>query len=191
LKEQYEDVTDAFITMIVDEGYVNYFDECLRHEAANSGLTATYLCNEVFMLRNEFGARFEMENGTAMPPPVTPAQLGDIVKKVEAGDLSKKMGKDLFKVLFLEEERGADVDEVVVRRGLVLERDLGVLMELCLGVVHDERYAKQLVLVKSAENDKKKGKMVKFFFGKVMAESKGMADVSLLKEALDRVIEKL
>ena len=188
--------------MIVDEQYTAFFEAAVAHSSSSPSpsssatlpsLAATYLCNEVFTLRNAHGPRWSLENGgEAMPPPVSSEQLGDVARLVEDGALSKKMGKDLFDVLFLEEERGAGVREVVARRGMAVETDMGKLQSLCAGVVEREEFGKQREQMRAAKGDeRKRDKMVKFFFGKVMKESRGMADVSLLREALDRVCEKI
>jgi aspartyl-tRNA(Asn)/glutamyl-tRNA(Gln) amidotransferase subunit B len=136
-----------------------------------------------------------MENPGAgpMPDPVTARQLGDVARMVGEKKISKKMGKDLIlEVLFREEERGADVAEVVERRGMVVVGDMGELQAMCKEIVEDPKWqATRESLAAAGADEKKRAKLVKFFFGKAMQKSKGQADVSMLQAALEKVCDDI
>ena len=62
------------------------------------------------------------------------------------------------------------------------------LQELCQSVISDEAFESDLQVW--IDGDKKlRKKLEKFFFGKVMAKSRGLADAGRLREALVVVLD--
>lgn len=61
--------------------------------------------------------------------------------------------------------------------------------QVCIGVIKSGDFDVQLEQYVKGD-DKKRGKMEKFFFGKVMAASRGMADAEALREALKEALGK-
>ena len=98
------------------------------------------------------------------------------------------MSKDILTILHSEQEKS--VSEIVEERGFVVENDPAALIKLVTDTMTSPDFENQLVQYKEG-NDKKKGKMQKFFFGKVMAASRGMADAEALREALEEALEKI
>ncbi|GMH58072.1 hypothetical protein TrRE_jg2631 [Triparma retinervis] len=104
------------------------------------------------------------------------------------GSITKKMGRDIITMLHVGEYEGRKtVGEVVEAHGFKVESDGGALVEVCVGVVKSGEFEKQLEQYVKGD-DKKRGKMEKFFFGKVMKASRGMADAEALREALKEAL---
>ena len=74
-------------------------------------------------------------------------------------------------------------------------KDASKLAHLCEEVINSPGFLKQLEDYGKAEgDDRRKGKIRKFFFGKVMKNTKGMADAraldDVLKECLDNATQR-
>ena len=100
----------------------------------------------------------------------------------------KKMSTYILTILHTQREKS--VSEIVEERGFVVENDPAALIKLVTDTITSPNFEKQLAQYKEGD-DKKKGKMQKVFFGKVMAASRGMADADALREALEEALEKI
>jgi aspartyl-tRNA(Asn)/glutamyl-tRNA(Gln) amidotransferase subunit B len=109
--------------------------------------------------------------------PVPPAALGELVKLVEDGTLSGKLGKDVFSRMWSERRAAA---EIVAAEGLAQVSDGGALEEICQRVVA----ANPDVVARVATNPK----LIGFFVGAVMKETGGKGNPKAINDILRRLL---
>ena len=121
---------------------------------------ANWVLNELFGRLNADGIGIE-------DSPVSARQIGGVVDLIAEGDISGRIGKDLFALLY-DEERGADPAEVVARRGMkqVTDADeIEALVDAALAANPDK-----------AAQAKTKPTLAGWFVGQVMKASQGRAN---------------
>jgi len=110
--------------------------------------------------------------------PMKPSQLGDLIRMVKAGEITGKAAKEVCDVMV---SAGGDPKSIVAERGLGAVSDASVIA----GIV-DKVIAAQADSVASYKAGKEKA--LDFIVGQVMKESRGRANVdvvrALLKERL-------
>ena len=110
--------------------------------------------------------------------PMKPSQLGDLIRMVKAGEVTGKAAKEVCDAMV---SAGGEPKAIVAERGLGAVSDAGVLA----GIV-DKVIAAQADSVASYKAGKEKA--LDFIVGQVMKESRGRANVdvvrTLLKERL-------
>ena len=99
--------------------------------------------------------------------PITPEQLIDLIKLIEAGTISGKIAKEVFQAMWT----GLDVSvkDYVSREGLEQVSDVGALEPLIQRII--DANPKQADDLKAG-----KGKLMGFFVGQVMKETSGQAN---------------
>ncbi len=107
---------------------------------------------------------------------MTPASFARLVRLVEEGSISAKSGKDLFQELF---QQGGDPEALVKAKGLAQISDSGALE----GVVD------AIIAANPKETEAYRGgktKLLAFFVGQVMRQTKGQANPAVVNELLTR-----
>jgi aspartyl-tRNA(Asn)/glutamyl-tRNA(Gln) amidotransferase subunit B len=138
-------------------------------EAATGGdgkQAANWIVNELF-------GRLNREGLTISDSPVSAAQIAGVIRLIGKGDISGKIGKELFDLLW-EEERGADPAEVVERRGMKQVTDAGAIEAAV-----DEVIAANPDKVEQA---KAKPSLAGWFVGQVMKATGGKANPKAVNE---------
>jgi aspartyl-tRNA(Asn)/glutamyl-tRNA(Gln) amidotransferase subunit B len=122
------------------------------------------------------------ENHVAMSDcPVTPELLAGILKRIEDSTISGKIAKTVFSAIW---QTGKTADEIIAEKGLKQVSDTGAL-----DAIIDEVIAANPTEV--AEYRDGKEKLMGFFVGQVMKESKGKANPGLVNQLLkDRLQQK-
>jgi aspartyl-tRNA(Asn)/glutamyl-tRNA(Gln) amidotransferase subunit B len=131
-------------------------------------LAANWVINELF-------GRLNKEGKDVSSSPVSAAQLGQIIDLIGKGDISGKIAKDLFEIVWSE---GGDPAELVESRGLKQVTDTGAIEK-----VVDEIIAANPDKV---EQVKAKPTMLGWFVGQAMKASGGKANPQALNEILKR-----
>ena len=110
---------------------------------------------------------------------MTPKQLAALVKLVSDETISGKIAKSVFATMYA---TGNDPDEIVEREGLRQITDKGAIEEIARRVV--ETNPKQA-------NDYRAGKkkLLGFFVGQIMKETKGKANPQAVNEILKGLLE--
>ncbi|WP_010142056.1 Asp-tRNA(Asn)/Glu-tRNA(Gln) amidotransferase subunit GatB [Oceanicola sp. S124] len=134
-----------------------YFEEVVG-VAGDGKLAANWVINELF-------GRLKKDDLDITDSPVTPAQLGGLIKLIKADEISGKIGKDVFEVLFTE---GGDAAEIVEARGLKQVTDTGAIEAAV-----DEVIAANPGQVEKA---KQNPKLAGWFVGQVMKATGGKAN---------------
>jgi aspartyl-tRNA(Asn)/glutamyl-tRNA(Gln) amidotransferase subunit B len=110
--------------------------------------------------------------------PVPPAALAELVKLVEDGTLSGKLGKDVFARMWTERRTAADI---VQAEGLAQVSDGGALEEACRRVV--EAHPEEAARFRGGN-----AKLLGFFVGAVMKETGGKGNPKAVNEILRRLL---
>ena len=169
---------------VADYGMTEYDANVLTAEVENAAFfedvakgrdgkqAANWVINELF-------GRLNKEGLAIAESPLSAAQLGGILDLMAKGDISGKMAKDLFEILWTE-ETGADPAAVAAARGMQQVTDTGAIEALV-----DEIIAAN---PDKARQVREKPAMLGWFVGQVMKASQGKANPqavnALLKEKL-------
>jgi aspartyl-tRNA(Asn)/glutamyl-tRNA(Gln) amidotransferase subunit B len=156
--------------LVSDRETAAYFDATVA-AGAPSKRAANWVINEVLARVAD-----PRELGDASLP-VPAAALADLVKLIEGGTLSGKLGKDVFARMWAEKRTAA---ELVKAEGLTQVSDTGALEDACKRVVAanpDE-----------ATRFKENPKLMGFFVGAVMKETGGKANPKAVNEILRRLL---
>ncbi len=145
-----------------------YFEEC-AHAAGNPRAAFNWITGDLAYAIKGTGGGIE----SCL---MTPGRLAALIRMVDAGEISGKIAKTVFAEMF----RSGEAPEAIVRRlGLVQISDEGALAAMIDGVMAAN--PKQL-----AEYRAGKEKLLGYFAGQVMKESKGQANPQVLNELLKR-----
>jgi aspartyl-tRNA(Asn)/glutamyl-tRNA(Gln) amidotransferase subunit B len=111
---------------------------------------------------------------TLSTTPMKPSQLGDLIRMVKAGEITGKAAKEVCDAMVGD---GADPKKIVAERGLAQVSDLAAIA----GIV-DKVLAEQQDSVAAYKGGKTKA--LDFIVGQVMRESRGRANVDVVKNIL-------
>ncbi|MCL2683855.1 MAG: Asp-tRNA(Asn)/Glu-tRNA(Gln) amidotransferase GatCAB subunit B, partial [Synergistaceae bacterium] len=114
---------------------------------------------------------------------VKPVVLAELVKKVEAREISSTIGKEVLGVLARENREKLSLDDAIKRVGAPVGRVTGDALDAFLCKILDEN-PDVVDTIKSGQD--KKGAKMKFLQGLVMKEAKGQADPGEVSEALSK-----
>ena len=144
-----------------------YF-EAVAAEAGDGKLAANWVINELF-------GRLKKEGLEISESPVLPGQIAGIVRLITAGDISGKIGKDLFEILWLE---GGDPAQIVLSRGMKQVTDTGAI----------EAAVDEIIAANPAQVEKAKAnaKLAGWFVGQVMKATGGKANPATVNDLVMR-----
>jgi aspartyl-tRNA(Asn)/glutamyl-tRNA(Gln) amidotransferase subunit B len=158
-------------TLIGDRALGDYFDlVCKVHPGEQSGRTiANWMLTELLGALNADGK-------TIAESPMVPATLSELVRLIEVGTISGKIGKEVFVESY---KSGEAPGRIVERKGLQQISDEAALWEIVDRIVganpkQAEEYAKG------------KDGLFGFFVGAVMRETKGRANPVITSDLLHK-----
>ncbi|MGR3571879.1 Asp-tRNA(Asn)/Glu-tRNA(Gln) amidotransferase subunit GatB, partial [Brevirhabdus sp.] len=140
----------------------SYFEEVAQ--GRDGKLAANWVINELF-------GRLKKDDLNIANSPVSAAQLGGIVDLIGKGDISGKIAKDLFEIVWTE---GGDPAEIVEARGMRQVTDTGAI-EAEVGRIIAENPAQ-------VEKAKQNPKLAGWFVGQVMKATGGKANPKAVNE---------
>ena len=137
-------------------------------EAVAAGRDGKMAANWVI---NELFGRLKKEDHDITESPVSPAQLGGIIDLIAKGDISGKIAKDLFEIVYNE---GGEPAEIVEKRGMKQVTDTGAI----------EAAVDQVIADNPAQVEKAKAnpKLAGWFVGQVMKATGGKANPKAVNE---------
>jgi aspartyl-tRNA(Asn)/glutamyl-tRNA(Gln) amidotransferase subunit B len=103
--------------------------------------------------------------------PVSPAQLGGIIDLIAKGDISGKIAKDLFEIVYCE---GGDPAQIVETRGMRQVTDTGAIQTAVNQIITDNPA--------QVEKAKANPKLAGWFVGQVMKATGGKANPAMVDE---------
>jgi len=139
-----------------------------KDKARDGKLAANWVINELL-------GRLNKEGHDIADSPLSPAQLGGIVRLISSGTISGKIAKDLFEIVWSE---GGDPAEIVEQRGMKQVTDTGAIEKAV-----DEIIAKNPDKVAQVQA---KPSMLGWFVGQVMKASGGKANPQAVNEILKK-----
>ncbi|MBU1211966.1 MAG: Asp-tRNA(Asn)/Glu-tRNA(Gln) amidotransferase subunit GatB [Alphaproteobacteria bacterium] len=157
--------------LVAERASANYFEDVVKglDEARRDGKSAAnWVINELF-------GRLNKEGQDIVDSPVSADQIARIVNMIGSGDISGKIAKDLFEIVWTE---GGDPAEIVEKRGMLQVTDTGAIEK-----VVDEVIAANPDKVEAV---KAKPTMIGFFVGQVMKASGGKANPQAVNEILKK-----
>ena len=139
-----------------------YFEDVA--EGRDGKAAANWVINELF-------GRLKKDDTDITESPVSPAQLGGIVDLIAKGDISGKIAKDLFEIIYTE---GGDPAEVVEARGMKQVTDTGAI----------EAAVDEIIAANPAQVEKAREtpKLAGWFVGQVMKATGGKANPKAVNE---------
>jgi aspartyl-tRNA(Asn)/glutamyl-tRNA(Gln) amidotransferase subunit B len=136
------------------------------YEAVAQGRDGKQAANWVI---NELFGRLNKEGHGVEESPVSAAQLGAILDLIAKGDISGKIAKDLFEIVYTE---GGDPAQIVEDRGMKQVTDTGAIEAAVDAVIAANP--------EKAEQAKAKPSMAGWFVGQVMKATGGKANPQAL-----------
>jgi aspartyl-tRNA(Asn)/glutamyl-tRNA(Gln) amidotransferase subunit B len=131
-------------------------------------MAANWVINELF-------GRLNKENRTIADTPLSAAQLGGVIDLIASGEISGKMAKDLFEILWTE---GGDPAEVAAARGMKQVTDTGAI-----AAAVDEIIAANPAQVEKARANPK---LAGWFTGQVLKATGGKANPATVNDLVAR-----
>lgn len=118
----------------------------------------------------------ELKEGSASPKdsPISPACLAELLSLVKKGTISNKIAKDIFPEIY---RTGTSPTKIIQEKGLVQISDESAIVKIVDDVI--ARSPKELADFRAG-----KEKLLGFFVGQVMKETKGQANPKLLNTLL-------
>ena len=149
--------------LTADVANATYF-EAVAAEAGDGKMAANWVINELF-------GRLKKEGHDITDSPVSAGQLAGIIKLIRAGDISGKIAKDLFEIVYTE---GGDPAAIVEDRGMKQVTDTGAI----------EAAVDEIIAANPAQVEKAKAnpKLAGWFVGQVMKATGGKANPKAVNE---------
>ena len=141
-----------------------YFEQVA--DGRDGKLAANWVINELF-------GRLKKEDLDIVDSPVSATQLGGVIELITKGDISGKIAKDLFEIVFTE---GGDPAEIVEARGMKQVTDTGAI-EAAVDAVIDAN-------PDQVEKAKANPKLAGWFVGQVMKATGGKANPKAVNEMI-------
>lgn len=140
----------------------NFFEQVAN--GRDGKMAANWVINELF-------GRLKKEDHDITESPVSPEQLGGIIDLIAKGDISGKIAKDLFEIVYTE---GGNPAEIVEARGMKQVTDTGAIETAV-----DEIIATNPAQVEKAQQNPK---LAGWFVGQVMKATGGKANPKAVNE---------
>jgi aspartyl-tRNA(Asn)/glutamyl-tRNA(Gln) amidotransferase subunit B len=149
--------------LTADVANAAYF-EAVAAEAGDGKLAANWVINELF-------GRLKKDGAEIGESPVSASQLAGIIRLIIAGDISGKIAKDVFEIVYTE---GGDPAQIVESRGMKQVTDTGAI----------EKAVEEIIAANPAQVEKAKAnpKLAGWFVGQVMKATGGKANPAAVNE---------
>lgn len=162
---------------VYDAGVLTSTKELAKYyedTAAKSGnpkATANWVMNELLGRLNAAGKEIEHS-------PVSVENLAQLIQAVETGKISGKIAKTVFEEMFTE---GGDPESIIKAKGLVQISDPAAIEAIVKKIVAENPQ-------QAADYRAGKVKLLGFFVGQAMKETKGQANPALLNDLVKKVL---
>jgi aspartyl-tRNA(Asn)/glutamyl-tRNA(Gln) amidotransferase subunit B len=149
--------------LTADLDAAHFFEKTVA-AAGDGKLAANWVINELF-------GRLKKEEHDITESPVSPEQLGKIIKLIKSDAISGKIAKDLFEIVYTE---GGDPDEIVEARGMKQVTDTGAIEAAVDQIIAENP--------EQVEKAKQNPKLAGWFVGQVMKATGGKANPKAVNE---------
>tara|TARA_Y100000590_G_scaffold258557_1_gene290216 strand:+ start:107 stop:1573 length:1467 start_codon:yes stop_codon:yes gene_type:complete len=148
----------------------DYFDKIINanKELENySKIIVNWITSELFAL-------LKKENTNIINCPIEPKNFGKLIEMIVSDKISGKIAKEVFEEMFFSKKNPEDI---VSDKGLIQMSDSNLIEKIIDKIIHEN---KEKVL----EYKSGKSKLLGFFVGQAMKESKGKANPKILNDLL-------
>lgn len=149
----------------------NYYEKVAT--AVNPKQAANWVMNELLGRLNAAGKEIDAS-------PVTSESMSELVTKIEKAEISGKIAKTVFEEMFA---TGKSPSAIIKEKGLVQISDAGQLEGAIRKVI--ESNPSQVQQYKAG-----KDKLLGFFVGQVMKETKGQANPGVLNDLVKKILDQ-
>ncbi|TFL16780.1 Asp-tRNA(Asn)/Glu-tRNA(Gln) amidotransferase subunit GatB [Jannaschia formosa] len=151
--------------LTADTADAAYF-EAVAAEAGDGKLAANWVINDLF-------GRLKTDEKDVTTSPISPAQLGGIIRLIRSDAISGKIAKELFEIVYTE---GGDPAQIVEERGMKQVTDTGAI----------EAAVDEIMAANPAQVEKAKAnpKLAGWFVGQVMKATGGKANPKAVNEVV-------
>ncbi|WMT85337.1 Asp-tRNA(Asn)/Glu-tRNA(Gln) amidotransferase subunit GatB [Pelagibacterium sp. 26DY04] len=150
--------------LVSDRDSADFFEKVA--EGRDGKLAANWVINELF-------GRLNKEGVAVVDSPVSAEQLGGVIDLISKGEISGKIAKDLFEIVWSE---GGDPAQIVEQRGMKQVSDTGAIEKIVDEIIAGN--PGQVEAVKS------KPGLLGWFVGQVMKQTGGKANPQAVNEIL-------
>jgi aspartyl-tRNA(Asn)/glutamyl-tRNA(Gln) amidotransferase subunit B len=177
LAAQLPELPDAKKSRFINEfGLSNYDANVLTAETQNASyfekvaqgrdgkVAANWVINELF-------GRMKKDDVTIANCPVSPDQLGGVIDLIASGEISGKIAKDLFEIVYTE---GGNPAEIVESRGMKQVTDTGAIEAAVDQIIADNPA--------QVEKAKQNPKLAGWFVGQVIKATGGKANPQVVNQ---------
>ena len=162
---------DDAAQLIGQSEIADYFESAVEHAQGESRLTANWVNGELMSWLNKGDMGIT-------DSPVTPAMLGQLIRRIQDNTVSGKTAKQVFAALW-DGEGDGNVDAVIESKGLTQITDTDAITEAVNKVI--EAFPDQAEQVRAGEE-----KVVGFLVGQVMKATSGKANPQAVNEVLKK-----
>ncbi|MHA7886870.1 Asp-tRNA(Asn)/Glu-tRNA(Gln) amidotransferase subunit GatB [Roseicyclus sp.] len=149
--------------LTADLDAAHFFEKTVA-AAGDGKLAANWVINELF-------GRLKKDDRDITESPVSPDQLGRIIKLIKSDAISGKIAKDLFEIVYTE---GGDPDQIVEARGMKQVTDTGAIEAAVDRIIAENP--------DQVEKAKQNPKLAGWFVGQVMKATGGKANPKAVNE---------
>ncbi|WP_284265800.1 Asp-tRNA(Asn)/Glu-tRNA(Gln) amidotransferase subunit GatB [Roseicyclus amphidinii] len=149
--------------LTADLDAAHFFEKTVA-AAGDGKLAANWVINELF-------GRLKKDDRDITASPVSPDQLGRIIKLIKSDAISGKIAKDLFEIVYTE---GGDPDQIVEARGMKQVTDTGAIEAAVDRIIAENP--------DQVEKAKQNPKLAGWFVGQVMKATGGKANPKAVNE---------
>lgn len=154
--------------IVSERSTAEWFEEAVKLGGKSRAVTiSNWIKGDLTRLLNE-------ENKQIQECPVRPVQLVDMLKMIEKGTISGKIAKTVFEEMY---RTGKDAESTVVEKGLEQISDEISIETIVDGVL--DKNPEEVKRFKGGEE-----KLIGFFVGQVMKETKGKANPNMVNDLL-------
>ena len=162
--------------LTVSRDQAEYFEAVVNAADGEAKLSANWIMGEL-------SANLNKNNIGITESPVDAEMLGGMIKRIKDNTISSKIAKQVFEAMFNGE---GNADEIIDNQGLKQVTDTGAIEKLV-----DDVIAANPDQVKQYQEApvEKQGKLIGFFVGQIMKQSKGKANPQQVNQMLQEKLK--
>ena len=172
-KKQYEIPEYDIDILTHDKSIADYYEE-LTKSTKNFKAASNWIMVDVQQILNK--QKIEIKNF-----PVSPSQLGELINLIDQKVISVKIAKDVFGIMLTEKKNPG---EIIKEKQWIQISDSIEIEKIIHNII-----SKNTNQVEEYLNGKEK--VISFFIGQVMKETKGKANPQIVNELLKKALEKV
>lgn len=162
--------------LTVSRDQADYFETTVNAAGGEAKLSANWVMGELSAFLNK-------NNLDIAESPVSATMLGGMIKRIKDNTISSKIAKQVFEAMRNGE---GTADEIIESKGLKQVTDSGAIEKLVDDVIAaNPDQVKQY----QAAPKEKQGKLIGFFVGQIMKQSKGKANPQQVNELLQEKLK--